>query len=752
MNMWKWTTHAVKCGAWTALAGSVLAGQSAHARPLSLTPTNTPFIDISSTGTSITGSPQLTPTNSYGYFLWMYNLLPAGFTGNALFGTTVPYNIQNNQAILVASTGAVLWGGDGSISLNGHRYAGTTNQNILTMTPSNSTTSGNGGETGPDASPVQFICPYWDNLVPQYLDPYDLTTGSFVYWQVINGNLIIQWTNMLENNGSSDYNNSVNNVGTFEVIIYSNTNPNGPFCDFVYQDTFFVADGGNDGSSASIGYRDWGTHPGITGGVDGVQYSYNTASVAGYVSAANPLLPNALRLEVAGGSIDPSGYLTLNTYTGVAGDTLIATCSTRTGENPASSGITVSLDATSVNGGTVTLHDDGVYPDAVAGDGIYSGTVTYGSGVSIGLHTLVATIRDAQGRSSPSTETVAYRGPSSDGGYAITKSTGGTIVPGTTDTGVNNWYGDQSTATDAHFAQVTFPFTFNLYGTPYTTAWVSPHGLLIFSAPSNASGVYTDQPYADILPSINFDGGLVPYWNNTATDQDTSTGQTGVFTSTTGTAPNRVFNIEYRVKFAGGFLQPDGTTAANYGYLNYEIQLYEGQTRFDFVYGSYDSGTGNPDDGGGATIGCQQISPQDTTGTPLYTNYDTPVPLCFNCPTVKNFPPAGTVLTFTQSGVCCRGTTCNSTVAQSACTGSGSAGASFSPTSGACNSAGVRTSPCCYADFNKSGSVTVQDIFDYLAAWFARNPFAVVGGDGTGAAPTVQSIFDYLAAWFAKGC
>lgn len=63
----------------------------------------------------------------------------------------------------------------------------------------------------------------------------------------------------------------------------------------------------------------------------------------------------------------------------------------------------------------------------------------------------------------------------------------------------------------------------------------------------------------------------------------------------------------------------------------------------------------------------------------------------------------------------------------------------------------------CAADFNGAGGVTVQDIFDFLAAWFA-------GCTATGAPPcirsadfnavggiTVQDIFDYLAAWFT-GC
>jgi len=64
----------------------------------------------------------------------------------------------------------------------------------------------------------------------------------------------------------------------------------------------------------------------------------------------------------------------------------------------------------------------------------------------------------------------------------------------------------------------------------------------------------------------------------------------------------------------------------------------------------------------------------------------------------------------------------------------------------------VRTTPCCEANYNKVGGITVQDLFDFLADWFAGSPYARVGGDGTGTAPTVQSLFDFLAAWFATGC
>lgn len=54
----------------------------------------------------------------------------------------------------------------------------------------------------------------------------------------------------------------------------------------------------------------------------------------------------------------------------------------------------------------------------------------------------------------------------------------------------------------------------------------------------------------------------------------------------------------------------------------------------------------------------------------------------------------------------------------------------------------------CAADFNCSGVVTVQDIFEFLAGYFSGDPRADFNQSG---AITVQDIFDFLAAYFA-GC
>ncbi len=102
------------------------------------------------------------------------------------------------------------------------------------------------------------------------------------------------------------------------------------------------------------------------------------------------------------------------------------------------------------------------------------------------------------------------------------------------------------------------------------------------------------------------------------------------------------------------------------------------------------------------------------------------------------------------NGRCCIGARC-AIVAPAQCVASGTAQAVFTASATDCNASGVNTAPCCFADYNKAGGVTVQDIFDFLTDYFTGSVNANVGGDGT-TLPTVQDIFDYLTAYFAGGC
>ncbi len=94
------------------------------------------------------------------------------------------------------------------------------------------------------------------------------------------------------------------------------------------------------------------------------------------------------------------------------------------------------------------------------------------------------------------------------------------------------------------------------------------------------------------------------------------------------------------------------------------------------------------------------------------------------------------------TGACCDGTTCT-LLAAAGCV----APAVFKGAGTVCGTPGNPTT-CCPANFNGMDGVSVQDIFDFLGAYFAVDPSADFNGSG---AVSVQDIFDFLAAYFA-GC
>ena len=157
---------------------------------------------------------------------------------------------------------------------------------------------------------------------------------------------------------------------------------------------------------------------------------------------------------------------------------------------------------------------------------------------------------------------------------------GGSIVPGTADTG--NHADDLTTA-------VVIPFSYTLYGTSFTTINVSSNG--------NAQFTTTDTAFTNVcpLPWTTHNSTIFPYWDDQRTDTQTGCaafpgGVCGIFTSVSGVAPNRIFNIEWRTVYFSST-----TTTANH-----ELRLYEGQTRFDVIYGTL--GLGNTS----ATAGVQK--------------------------------------------------------------------------------------------------------------------------------------------------
>ena len=147
-------------------------------------------------------------------------------------------------------------------------------------------------------------------------------------------------------------------------------------------------------------------------------------------------------------------------------------------------------------------------------------------------------------------------------------------------------------------ASIALPFPVTFYGTNYISATVGSNGTLGFIANSNPIST-------TCLPNPAFNAALLPAWNDyvlVGAGSGTPTPgpiSDGVYTEVTGTAPNRVFNIEWRVStlFCGG--------VCVYVPSNFEVRLYETPPaaqpqRVDFVYGQMFNG------GNGSVIGVQR--------------------------------------------------------------------------------------------------------------------------------------------------
>src|SRR5262249_36392944 len=103
----------------------------------------------------------------------------------------------------------------------------------------------------------------------------------------------------------------------------------------------------------------------------------------------------------------------------------------------------------------------------------------------------------------------------------------------------------------------------------------------------NAQFNTSDSAFTNVcLPWTGHDCTIFPYWDDLRTDANTGCssypdGNCGVYTSVTGSAPNRIFNIEWRAVY---FSTPNDTA-------NFEVRLYEGQNQFDVIYGPTDGNT-----------------------------------------------------------------------------------------------------------------------------------------------------------------
>jgi hypothetical protein len=267
-------------------AGALIATSVASAS-ISIVATNTAFTDISVTGTSVgaaSDDSELVVTGAA--------LNGAGWAGNELLAGGVSIRVGNN--------GAVIWGNAVADTFTNATDVGWGNPNpnnpgaasIATMTASNTSIEGNGNNLR------QMVAPLWDDNFPG--------TGASTRWQVIGGNLIVQWTN------EDHFNAQGTGTITYEMVVYGGVTiaSGSPLVEFIYNDTLYGASQyQNDGGSASIGYKNWGINVnandveyGISGGSGETTTdpAFGDATmqpkVSGWVASGNPAFTHSVAI------------------------------------------------------------------------------------------------------------------------------------------------------------------------------------------------------------------------------------------------------------------------------------------------------------------------------------------------------------------------------------------------------------------------------------------------------------------------
>jgi hypothetical protein len=157
----------------------------------------------------------------------------------------------------------------------------------------------------------------------------------------------------------------------------------------------------------------------------------------------------------------------------------------------------------------------------------------------------------------------------------IVVSGAGAIVPGITDTGNH---------TDDGETFIALPFPAFFYDQVFTGMSVSSNGRIDFVCVNEPLGDQTQ-----CLPAspnqCAYDYTLFLLWQNLRTDFGLSGcasfpgGACGIFTSLSGIAPNRIFNIEWRTVL---FANNDATQ-------NFEVRFYENGLSLDMIYGVINS-------------------------------------------------------------------------------------------------------------------------------------------------------------------
>ena len=193
------------------------------------------------------------------------------------------------------------------------------------------------------------------------------------------------------------------------------------------------------GGSATAAFHDDGLNGDVTAG-DGI-WSFNATVAPATTVGAKSFPISVSDLQGRAGSTlisftvvaptSPTGVGAANPSTLSVTETTLLTVQTTSGTNPASTGLSVNADLTSIGGSAAqAFHDDGLNGDVTAADGTFSYLATVQVGTTPGGKSLSATISDGQLRSSTTSIALSILTPLSPSGT-------GSAMPNSAALGVN---------------------------------------------------------------------------------------------------------------------------------------------------------------------------------------------------------------------------------------------------------------------------------------------------------------------------
>jgi hypothetical protein len=220
-----------------------------------------------------------------------------------------------------------------------------------------------------------------------------------------------------------------------------------------------------------------------------------------------------------------------------------------------------------------------------------------------------ATPAASGGKSSQQAPAAANDSCGLNSNYVVTASAPTSRITGATKVGSGC---DECTHT------IALPFPFRLYDQTFTSAIAGSNGTLGF--PSNPNTVdFT------CMPEAGYSYTIFPYMDN----MSTSGTSRGVYTMVTGVSPNRIFVIEWRT-----CVMIDVDLPCSGTYI-FQVQLFEGQNKFDIVYDQM--GLGNA-----PVIGVQKDSTLFTGYACGETNVSNGTRLSFSQPSCPTNTPTRT--------------------------------------------------------------------------------------------------------------